>query len=114
MIISMVLGAVAGLGMALFFRTPALIALSLLAAGFGGVFWIAAGWPLLDGLLRIGGLLATIQISYLVGLALVALHTWIRYARREPLVAGGARSGRFVPTGESADRPHENQHVQAQ
>jgi hypothetical protein len=114
MIISMVLGAVAGMAMALFFRAPALIALSLLAAGAAGVVWIVAGWSLLDGLLRVGGLLATIQVSYLMGLGMAALLAWMRQARRSSPIAGRARSGRFVPTRESSDRPHEDHQVQAQ
>lgn len=84
-----------GLGLALFFRIPALVAASFLVAILAVVAWIHQSWSFAQGALTIVGLLCLLQVSYVLGLGLVLLarqlwRRWIGHRRRNIARAGPA------------------------
>jgi hypothetical protein len=71
------------------FKVPALIAASFLLAVIAVVVWSHQDWPFLYGLLRVGGLICLLQVSYLLGLGLAVItrqvrRRWITDRRRNP------------------------------
>ena len=78
MSVAMALVVLAGLGLALLFKVPALIAASFLLAIIAGVVWSQQGWPFLGGLLRVVGLICLLQVSYLLGLGLAVITRQVR------------------------------------
>ncbi len=87
MSVAMALVALAGLGLALLFKVPALIAASFLLAIIAAVVWSQQDWPFLEGLLKVAGLICLLQLSYLLGLGLALVtrqlrRRWITDRRR--------------------------------
>ncbi len=70
--------ALAGFGLALLFKVPALVAASFLLAAVAAVIWSLEEWPLLEGVLKVGGLIGLLQVSYVAGLALAHVGRQLR------------------------------------
>ncbi len=70
--------ALTGLGLALLFKVPALVAASFLLAAVAAVIWSLEEWSLLEGALKVGGLIGLLQVSYVAGLGLAHLCRQLR------------------------------------
>ena len=82
----------AGVGLAMTFKVPALVAASFLFAIVAGLVWNHQAWPWGEGLLKVVGVVGLLQVSYLLGLGLALL---ARRRRRRRVGDGGhsARGG---------------------